>query len=251
MSDPAATRPGITSAALQMARRYALLLLLIAGAVGVTLLHPESWLTPESIAGHRAAWSAWTGSHFAAALALFFLIYVATKVFFVPGGPLLTAAAGLLLGTVPTAAVSTVGGTIAAAVVFEAAHHGIGRGLRAKALPFLDRLGAAFQSHGFYYLLTLRLIPVVPFWLACLVPAMLGMKRRSYLVATFLGNVPANLLYASLGGALGALLDQGRAFEFRTLTQPRIILPLAGLALLSLAPVVYARLSGRATLRPS
>jgi uncharacterized membrane protein YdjX (TVP38/TMEM64 family) len=251
MTDPVRARPGIAAAALQMARRYALLLLLVAGAAGVAMLHPEAWLSYDTLAGHRADWTAWAGRHFEAALGLFFAIYVATKVFFVPGGPLLTAVAGLLLGTIATAAVSTVAGTLAAVIVYEAAHHGVGNGLRAKALPFVDRLGTAFRTHGFSYLLTLRLIPVVPFWLACLVPAILGMRRRSYLVATFLGNIPANFLYASLGGALGAMLDQGRAIELRTLTQPRIILPLAGLAALSLAPVVYAKLSGRGALRVS
>jgi uncharacterized membrane protein YdjX (TVP38/TMEM64 family) len=250
MTQPTNERPGIGAAAWQMARRYALLLVLIAGAVGVALLHPESYLTYDSLAAHRAAWTSWIGGHFAEGLALFFLIYVATKVFFVPGGPILTAVAGLLFGTVPTAAVSTVGGTLAAIVVFEAAHHGIGKGLRAKALPFVDRLASAFRSHGFSYLLTLRFIPIVPFWLACLVPAILGMRRRTYVAATFVGNVPTNLLYASLGGALGAMLDQGRA-DLHSLVQPRVVLPLAGLALLALAPVVYARLSGREALKLS
>jgi uncharacterized membrane protein YdjX (TVP38/TMEM64 family) len=250
MKDGTTSRPGIGAAARHMARRYALLLGLIAGVVGVALIHPEAYLTYDSLAAHRAAWASWIGGHFAEGLALFFLVYVATKVFFVPGGPILTAVAGLLFGTVATAAVSTVAGTLAALIVFEAAHHGMGKGLRERALPFVDRLANAFRTHGFSYLLTLRLIPIVPFWLACLVPAILGMKRRSYILATFLGNIPANLLYASLGGALGAMLDQGRA-DLRSLVQPRLVLPLAGLALLALAPVVYARLSGREALKLS
>src|SRR3954453_11226652 len=175
MTDTAPDRPGIATAALQMARRYALLLLLVGGAAGVAALHPEAWLAPDSLAAHRAEWTGWVGRHFPAALGLFLLVYVGTKVFFVPGGPLLTAVGGLLLGTLPTAAVATVGGTLAATIIYEAAHHGVGKGLRSKALPFVGRLGDAFRNHGFFYLPTLRLIPVVPFWLACLVPAILGM----------------------------------------------------------------------------
>jgi uncharacterized membrane protein YdjX (TVP38/TMEM64 family) len=149
----------------------------------------------------------------------------------------------------PTAAAATVGGTVAAVIVFEAAHHGIGQGLRAKALPFVDRLAQAFRTHGLSYLLVLRLVPIVPFWLASLVPALLGMRRRTYVLGTFLGNIPANLIYASLGGALGAMLDEGRAFDARTLAQPRVVLPLLGLAALSAAPIAYAKLSGREPLR--
>jgi uncharacterized membrane protein YdjX (TVP38/TMEM64 family) len=215
----------------------------------VALSHPEAYLTYETLAEHRAAWAAWIGGHFPAALALFFCLYVAAKVFFVPGGPLFTAAAGLLLGTLPTTAMATLGGTIAGVIVFEAAHRSVGRGLREKALPFVDRFANAFRTHGLSYLLMLRLVPIVPFWLGSLLPAILGMKRRTYVLGTFLGNVPANFLYASLGGALGAMLDQGRAFDARTLAQPRVLLPLLGLAALSAAPVLYAKLSGREAVR--
>jgi uncharacterized membrane protein YdjX (TVP38/TMEM64 family) len=249
MADETKLRPGLASAAWQMARRYAVLVLLIAGAVAVALSHPEVYLSYDSLAEHRAAWSAWIAEHFPAALALFFGLYVVAKICFVPGGPLFVAAAGLLLGTLPTTAVATLGGTVAGVLVFEVAHRSIGRGLREKALPFVDRFAAAFRTHGLSYLLMLRLVPIVPFWLASLVPALTGMRRRTYILGTFLGNIPTNFLYASLGGALGAMLDQGRAFDARTLAQPRVLLPLIGLAALSAAPILYAKLSGREAMR--
>src|SRR5438128_2556931 len=147
MAEDETLRPGIARAVWQMARRYAMLALLLGGAAAVALSHPEVYLSYDSLAQHRAALSSWIAGHFAGALTLFFLIYVLAKAFFVPGGPLLTAVAGLLLGTLPTAAVATLAGTVAAVIVFEAAHHGIGKGLRAKALPFVDRLAQAFRTH--------------------------------------------------------------------------------------------------------
>jgi uncharacterized membrane protein YdjX (TVP38/TMEM64 family) len=237
------------AAALDMARRYVLLILVIAAIVVVAWLHPENYVSPANLAAHRAGLVAWIGQNFAASLGVYFVVYVVSKVAFVPGGPVLTALAGLFLGVAASGIVSTIAGTLAGAIVYEAATHSVGQGLRQRALPFVERIGAAFRRNGFGYVLTLRLIPVVPFWLASLVPAILGVRRAPYLIATFLGNIPSSFLYASLGGAVGALLDQGKAVDLAIVGQVRVWLPLLGLAALSLAPALYARISGRELFR--
>ena len=104
---------------------------------------------------------------------------------------------------------------------------------------------AGFRKNAFNYLLTLRLIPIFPFWLINLVPAFLGMPLRSYAVATFVGIVPGSLVFASLGNGLGAILDAGGELDLGILIKPAVLFPLLALAVLALLPVAYKKIKGR------
>jgi uncharacterized membrane protein YdjX (TVP38/TMEM64 family) len=104
-----------------------------------------------------------------------------------------------------------------------------------------------FLKDAFHYLLVLRLVPLFPFWLVNLVPAFFGMSLRSYALATLIGIAPASIVFASLGSGLGSLLDAGQTPDLGILFTPRLLLPILGLALLALTPVVYRRLSPSVT----
>ena len=87
----------------------------------------------------------------------------------------------------------------------------------------------------------LRLVPLFPFWLVNLVPAMLAVPLSTFAAATLIGIVPATFVYAGVGNGLGAVLDRGEAPDFGLVLEPRVLLPLLGLAFLALLPVVYRR----------
>lgn len=220
----------------------ALVLLLALGAI--LLLRPELESLLRELAEHRAELGDWVGTHFATALLAFGAIYFVTKAAFLPTGPLLTAIGGLLLGVPATVAAASLGGAAAAALLYVVADLGIGRRLRARAFPFVERVSAGFRRYGFSYLVAFRLVPVVPFWAGCFVPAILGVRFGTYLAATIVGGLPSALLYASLGHGLGRALDQGSA-SLDAFSRPDIIGPLFGLAALAVAPVLWGKLRSR------
>ncbi len=78
-----------------------------------------------------------------------------------------------------------------------------------------------------------------PFWLVNIVPALLGMRLRRYVVATMLGIVPAAIIYSGLGAGLGAMLKRGEKPNLGIIFEWHILLPLLGLAALALLPVVF------------
>ena len=80
----------------------------------------------------------------------------------------------------------------------------------------------------------LRLVPLFPFWLVNLVAGAVGLRLWVYLVGTFIGIIPGTFIYASLGRGLGTLVAAGRSPGLAILRQPGVLLPILGLAALSL-----------------
>jgi uncharacterized membrane protein YdjX (TVP38/TMEM64 family) len=170
-------------------------------------------------------------------------VYAILVALSVPVGAVLTIAGGYLLGTWLGTLAAVVGATLGATGIFLAARAGLG-GLAQRAGPFVGKLEAGFRADAFNYLLVLRLVPIFPFWLVNLVPALVGVRLRSYMLATFLGIIPGTFVYASLGSGLGEIVQEP---DLGIVFHPSVLLPVIGLAVLALIPVVYRRWRGKRT----
>ena len=155
----------------------------------------------------------------------------------VPGGAILTIAGGFLFGTWLGSLCAIIGATLGATGIFLAARAGLA-GVAQRAGPLVGKLEAGFRADAFSYLLVLRLVPIFPFWLVNLVPALVGVKLRTYVLATFLGIIPATLVFSSLGNGLGSVVEEP---DLGIVFRPSVLVPIVGLALLALIPVGYKR----------
>ena len=108
-----------------------------------------------------------------------------------------------------------IGATIGSVAVFLAARTAFYDLFHARAGAALARLEEGFRRDSFNYLLFLRLVPVFPFWLVNIVPALLGMTLGPYTLATLIGIIPGAVVYSSVGAGLGMLLDRGEAPDLR------------------------------------
>ena len=177
--------------------------------------------------------------------AAFIVVYALVVAFSVPGGAVLTIAGGLMFGTLAATVCAVLGATLGATAVFLAARTALADVLRAKAGKALKRMEAGFRENALSYLLVLRLVPLFPFWLVNLVPAFLGVSLRHYVTVTFFGIIPGTFVYASLGNGLGALLDAGGSPDLKIIFTPEILIPIIGMAILALVPVVYKKIKAR------
>jgi uncharacterized membrane protein YdjX (TVP38/TMEM64 family) len=162
----------------------------------------------------------------------------------VPGAMLMTLAGGLLFGPWLGALYALTAATLGATAVFLAARNGL-YGLTARIGARAERLEAGFREDAFSYLFCLRLVPLVPFWLVNLIAGVAGIRLATYVAATFCGMLPGALVYASLGNGVGALIESGQHPDRYMIFRPNILLPIIGLAMLALLPVVYKRWRGR------
>lgn len=217
-----------------MFRRFWPLALLLALLGLGWALGATRYLSWESLARHQAWLAAQVAAAPVLAAAAYVALYAGVVAVSLPVGVWLTLAGGLLFGPWLGTALTVTGATLGACALFLAARHALAEPLAARAGPGLARLREGLQRGGFFYLLSLRLLPVVPFWLANLAPALVGMRLGPYALATFLGIIPGTAVFTGIGAGLGQVLARGERPELGLILSPPILLPLVGLAALSL-----------------
>ena len=176
--------------------------------------------------------------------AAYMAVYVAAVALSLPGAIWLSLAGGLMFGTLAGGLLIVVSATLGACGLFLAARFIAGDALRAKAGPALQKFEASFNRDAVSYLLVMRLLPVFPFFVVNLGAALVGVRFPVFAVTTFFGIMPGTFVFASIGNGISVLLQAGRQPDLSVMTQPEIILPLAALAVLSLAPAVWRRVKG-------
>ena len=99
-----------------------------------------------------------------------------------------------------------------------------------------------FQENAFSYLLFLRLVPIFPFWVVNIIPALLGVSATTFIVATFFGIIPGSVVYVLVGHGLSHLFASNQTPNLRLIFEPTVLYPLLALAALSLLPVIYQKI---------
>ena len=216
-------------------------ILLAASAVAFVLLFHHGGLSFQTVSEHSQWLRAEVDANpFLAGLVLF-LLYTAITALSLPLATLVTVVAGYLFGIVVASLWVIVAATLGSVIVFLAARGALHDTLMVRAGPWLKRMEKGFQEDALSYLLVLRLLPIFPFWLVNLVPALLGVKLWVYILATALGIVPGVVVYAALGNGLGTVIARGEEPDLTIILDPVIILPLIGLAVFALLPVAWKR----------
>lgn len=222
-------------------------LAILAIAFAVVILNGwHHYLSLETLRDYRDEIKAYCQEHHVVVFAAFFAGYVAAVALSVPGAGFFSIAAGFLFGLWAGVAIVVPAATLGATVIFLAARSALGDRLMARLGPFGARLEAGFKRDALSYMLILRLIPAVPFWALNVAGAAFGMKLRDYVVATAIGIIPGVFVYVSIGNGLDAAFDAGRNVSLSGLfAKPEILLPIVGLIILAVVPVLYKRLKGR------
>jgi uncharacterized membrane protein YdjX (TVP38/TMEM64 family) len=225
-------------------KRFAPLLLLLAGAVAIFASGAGQYLNLDALQSHEAALRAFVAQQLPLALLAFIAVYALATAVSLPGGTILTLAGGFLFGTWVGGAATVVGATLGAILVFYAVKTSFGQALRERAEASGGRLKSVIdgvQEGAFGYILTLRLIPLAPFWLVNVAAALAHVPLRAYALATFIGIMPATFIYSGIGSGIGALVERGETPDLGVIFEPRVLLPLVALGLLSLVTTLYQR----------
>ena len=219
--------------------------LLVAVLGAVTL---RDYLSFEALAANREALLAFRDSHYLATVAVFIAAYVAIVAFSLPGATVATLTGGFLFATFPGALFNVIAATTGATLIFLAARWGLGERLSERmdaSSGTVKRIKAGIDANQWEMLFLMRLVPAVPFFVANLVPALVGVPLARFVITTFLGIIPGAVVYTSVGAGLGEVFARGETPNLGIIFEPHVLLPILGLAALAALPILLKALRGR------
>ncbi|MCC9621552.1 TVP38/TMEM64 family protein [Thalassospira sp. MA62] len=222
-------------------RRFLPLAILLIGLVGIWTSGILDILSFDSLRDHRDTLQAHVANHPVSSAASFMVLYVVAIAFSLPVGSVLTIVGGFLFGIWLGTIYVVIAATIGAVIVYLAARYALYDLMQAKAGDAIRKMEKGFAEDALSYLMVLRLIPIFPFWLVNLVPSLLGVSLRAFVLGTLIGIIPGSFVYVSIGDGLGALFDQGKMPDLGIIFDPRILTPMIGLAVLAMMPVAYKK----------
>lgn len=228
-------------------------LVAIAAVALVGLFTLGDVLSFETLRENRETLIAFRDANRTLTVAVFILSYLVIVAFSLPGAAVATLTGGFLFGLFPGVLYNVIGATSGAVVIFLAARWGLGDTLKKKLDTTDGRIGKikkGLDENQWSMLFFIRLVPVVPFFVANLIPALLNVPLWKYVVSTFLGILPGALVYTSVGSGLGAVFAAGESPDLGIIFEPHILWPILGLSALSLLPVLIKAVTGKKDLTP-
>ena len=223
-----------------------LIVILLVAVLGAFFL--RDYLSFETLRDNREALIAFRDSNYLLTVLLFIAAYVVIVAFSLPGATIATLTGGFLFATFPGALFNITGATLGATAIFLAARWGLGERLAAKmdsSQGAVKKIKSAIDANQWEALFLIRLVPAVPFFVANLVPALVGVPLFRFVVSTFLGIIPGAVVFTSVGAGLGEIFARGETPDFGIIFEPAILFPILGLCLLAALPIVIKALRGR------
>ena len=195
------------------------------------------FLSLTALKENRDSLLAFTDANFAAAVAIFIGTYILVTGLSLPGAVILTLAGGFVFGAGWATLFINLGATTGATLAFLTARYVLRDVVEQKFGARLGPFQEGFAKNAFNYLLTLRLIPLFPFFMVNLVSGLTRVSVGIYVAATAIGIIPGSFVYAYAGRQLGTINS------LKEIASPNVIGAFVLLGLLALVPVLYKRFS--------
>lgn len=237
----------MTTPTIARASRLLPVAVILAGAVAGWIFLGD-YLTFDTLRENREALLDFRDAHYVAVVAAYMAIYVLIVAFSLPGATIATLTGGFLFGLFPGVFFILVSATIGATIIFLAARFGFGEALSARmdaSSGRVRRISEAIRENELSALFLIRLVPLVPFFVANVLPAFVGVSLRRYLFTTFFGIMPGTAVYTWVGAGLGAVFARGDTPDLSIIFEPMVLGPILGLCALALLPVILKALRGR------
>ena len=218
----------------------------IAAGVGVVFLRDV--FSFEALRDNRETLLGFRDAHYLLTVLGFIGIYILIVGFSLPGATIATLTGGFLFATFPGVLFNITGATIGATLIFLAARWGLGDRLSARMNMgdgVVKRIKDGIDANQWSMLFLIRLVPAVPFFMANLIPGLVGVPLSRFAISTFFGIMPGALVFTSVGAGLGEVFARGETPNLGLIFEPQIFLPLLGLCLLAALPIVIKAVRGK------
>ncbi len=252
----------LTSAATRSSlRRWLPLIVLASVALVIVATGAHRWLSLDAVAMNKGRLEALVADHFALALLAFMATYVLVTALSIPGALIMTLVGGMVFSFWIACLAVLVAATTGATLLFLVARSSLGEALRNKGGESVARMSAGLRADAASYMLFLRLVPLFPFALVNIAPAIVGVPLKTFVWTTFIGILPGTMAFTLAANSLDGVLDERKAvyeacktlgqpdckltIDVSTLVSPKLLLAFAALGVIALIPVVAKRIFAR------
>jgi uncharacterized membrane protein YdjX (TVP38/TMEM64 family) len=187
------------------------------------------YLTLENAKAQQAELAAYISENFATAAIIYFFSYVAITAFSIPGAAVVTLLGAALFGFWTSLLLVSFASTIGATLAFLSSRYLLQDWVQGKFGDKLSAINQGVERDGAFYLFSLRLIPVFPFFLINLLMGLTPIATARFYLVSQLGMLPGTAVYLNAGTQL-AQID-----SLSGIVSPTV---LASFALLGLFPVI-------------
>lgn len=163
------------------------------------------FLSLDLLKAERLAIVAWRDLHPIEASVLFFAVYVVVTGLSLPGATILSLAVGAVFGLAWGVVLVSFASSIGATLSFLSARFLLRDWVHRRLHGRLQAIDEGMKTDGVFYLVAMRLVPVLPFFLVNLAMGLTPIRTRTYYAATQLGMLPANLLFINAGTQLAQI----------------------------------------------
>ncbi len=224
-------------------RKAVIILLLIIAAFG--LIFFSEWISFEALKENRAEISEFRDKNFTLSIVIFWVFYVILVVFSLPGAAVASVSGGFLFGLGAGLLINITAASTGAALLFLLVRYGMKSFKYNKSNTlnsnFVIQIKNALVTNQISIMLTLRLVPVVPFFLANILPALVGVRLFNFIWTTIIGIIPGGIVFTWIGVGVGEVFDRNEYPNFELLFSPVILCPILGLVALLILPMILRR----------
>jgi len=185
--------------------KIVLILLILLAFAGFFYFDASQYLTLESVKAQQTKILQNLNENYILYFAGFCLVYISVAALSFPGAAILTLLGGglfgLVMGTIAVSFSSTMGATIA----FWSSRFLLKDSVEAKFKGPLEKINSGIEKEGGFYLFTIRLMPVFPFFVVNLIMGLTKIKTSTYMWVSALGMLPGTIAYVNAGTQLSQL----------------------------------------------
>jgi pyruvate/2-oxoglutarate dehydrogenase complex dihydrolipoamide dehydrogenase (E3) component/uncharacterized membrane protein YdjX (TVP38/TMEM64 family) len=192
-----------------MRQRLILIAVIAAAIVAFIALDLGRFLSLAYLQEQRGALIAWRDAQPLAATLGFFAVYVLVTALSLPGAAILTLAGGAIFGLWWGVLIVSFASTIGATGAFLVARYLARDAIQARYGERLKAINQGIEKEGAFYLFTLRLVPIFPFFLINLLLGLTRMRATTFFWVSQLGMFPGTLVYVNAGTQLAELQSLG------------------------------------------
>ena len=198
-------------------------------------------ITFDDFISNRDQILAFRDSNLIVSVMIFMLMYISVVTFSIPGATILSVTGGFIFGLEVGLILNILSATIGATFLFLAVRLGFGNLLTTfeKGSAKFSDLIEQLKINEINILLLLRLIPVVPFFIANILPAIAGVSLKNFFWTTFLGIIPGGFVFTLIGANAGDFFDRGEAPDSTVFWSFEFLGPLICLIILVALPMFF------------